>query len=157
MKTFSICNAKFYFLSVISVLILFSQISIKAQENKITQGLIRIDKIKEDEFIKGKVSNIDSPEKYKVLVYVHTDKWYVHPFAGQGEGKSWAGVKKDGSWSLQTVKREFTANKIVALIVDSLTAEDAPSTLENIEKIKCNAVIIYSREEMKSKGWYDKL
>lgn len=157
MKTFYLFSAKFLFLLFIFVLIVFSKNSINAQENKTIQGLIRINSIAEDEFIKGKVTNIDNPEKYKILIYVHTDKWYIHPFAGQDEGKSWAAIKKDGSWSIQTVKRDFNANKIAALVVDSSTAEDAPGTLENIAKIKNSALIIYSREEMKEKKWYGKL
>src|ERR1044072_9130280 len=52
---------------------------------------------------------------YKVIVYVHTDQWYIHPYAGQGEGKSWASIKSDGSWQIRTVQREFAADSVAAI------------------------------------------
>ena len=155
MKTLSFINSKLFLLIAVSISL--SSLLVNAQDNKVKQKLIKIDQIEEDEYIKGKVTNIDNPEKYKVLVYVHTDKWYIHPYAGQDEGSSWAGIKKDGSWSLSTVKREAKANKIAALIVNVSVAEDAPSSVENIEKIKNNAIVIYTREDMRNKGWYGKI
>jgi hypothetical protein len=52
----------------------FFVVPLKAQEVTVT---IKIDEIEQDEYIRGKVANFDSPQKYKVLVYVHTDKWYI--------------------------------------------------------------------------------
>jgi hypothetical protein len=44
--------------------------------------------------IYGRVTGLEDKDyfNYKVVVHVHTDRWYVHPYAGQGEGKSWASL-----------------------------------------------------------------
>jgi hypothetical protein len=121
------------------------------------KAAIKIDEIIKDEAIKGKVANLESPQQYKVLVYVHTDKWYIHPYAGSEEGKSWAAIKENGEWTLPTVKRDVKANKIAALVVELAVAEDAPPILENVEEIKNHVMIIYTKDEMKEKDWYGKL
>lgn len=135
----------------------FFVVPLKAQDTTKQKVTIKIDEIEQDEYIRGKVANFDSPQKYKVLVYVHTDKWYIHPYAGQDEGSSWAAIKEDSNWSIPTVKRQFKANRVAALVVDPSVAENAPNDLENVEKIKNHAVIIYTIEDMKTKGWYGKL
>lgn len=150
--------ARLSILLTIIVSLSFFVVPLKAQDNTTKQKVtIKIDEIEQDEYIKGKVANFDSPQKYKVLVYVHTDKWYIHPYAGQDEGSSWAAIKEDGNWSIPTIKRQFKANRVAALVVDPVVAENAPSDLENIEKIKNHAVIVYTIEDMKMKGWYGKL
>ena len=131
--------------------------SLGAQDAPKQKPIIKIDEIVEDEYINGKVANLDSPENYKVLIYVHTDKWYIHPYADQDEDGSWAGISEDGAWSIPTVKRKAKANKIAALVVDPSVAEDAPSQLGNLGKIKKHAIIVYTKKEMKEKGWYGKL
>ncbi len=153
----------FFFVVRLSVLLIIIGLQsffvgpLKAQETTKQKVTIKIDEIEQDEYIRGKVANFDSPPKYKVLVYVHTDKWYIHPYAGQDEGSSWAAIKEDGNWTIPTVKRKFKANRIAALVVDPSVAENAPNDLENIEKIKNHVVIIYTIEDMKTKGWYGKL
>ncbi len=139
------------------ILINIIPFSIYAQNVTEQKACIKIEEIVQDEYIKGKVTNLKDPQRYKVLIYVHTDKWYIHPYAGQDEGMSWAAIRKDGSWSIPTVKRQFKANKIAALIVDPSVAEDAPSPLDNIETINYHAIIVYTKEEMKRKEWYGKL
>ncbi len=80
---------------------------------------ISIDSITANDQIAGVVRGVQPAElaELKVIVYVHTDQWYVHPYAGQGEGKSWAAVAPNGTWRLGTVKREFAADQIAALLV----------------------------------------
>jgi hypothetical protein len=78
-------------------------------------------------FDKGTETNL------KVIVYVHTDIWYIHPFAGGGEGDSWAAVKSDGTWSIPTVKRRFSADKVAALVVPKKF--DPPAKLPSLGMI----------------------
>jgi hypothetical protein len=82
---------------------------------------------------------------------------HIHPYAGQDEGSSWAAIKEDGNWSIPTIKRQFKANRVAALVVDPTVAENAPSDLENIEKITNHAVIVYTIEDMRTNDWYGKL
>ena len=88
---------------------------INAQDVQIT-----VDSIEANDRVSGYVSGLDPKEysQYKVLLYVHTDQWYIHPFAGQGEGMSWAAIGTDGTWKIRTVQREFKANMVAALVVD---------------------------------------
>lgn len=69
--------------------------------------------------IRGSVAGIPSGkhDEYKILVYVETDKWYVHPYKQGGEGLSYAKIRPDGSWEIQTVQRDFLAERVAALVV----------------------------------------
>ncbi len=97
---------------------------------------ISITEIVEDEYIAGNVRGLSPTEygRYKVIVYVHTDQWYIHPYAGQDEGQSWAAIQKDGSWKLQTVKRQFSADRMMALVVGRNYPE--PSKADGLMEIQ---------------------
>lgn len=103
---------------------------------------ITIDKITANDKIRGRVRGLTGtdPQAYKVLVYVHTDLWYVHPWAGQGKGRSWAAVENDGSWRLKSLQREFKANKIAALVVRRSYPE--PHRLADVRSIPHEAIVI---------------
>jgi len=115
---------------------------------------ITIDQIEANERILGYVSGLNQSEysNYKVVVYVHTDRWYIHPYAGQGEGLSWASLQENGTWSIQTVRRRFRADKVAALLVKRSYQE--PNTIENIHGIPDKAMII---KELRGTHDYGKL
>jgi hypothetical protein len=104
---------------------------------------IFIDKIEEDQAISGHVTGLDrqSLKQYRVIVYVHTDMWYIHPYAGQGEGQSWAAIHDDGTWSIQTVHRPFNADQVAALVVSDTYA--FPPRTNAIEKL--NSVVMIKK------------
>jgi hypothetical protein len=106
------------------------------------QGIsITIDQITANEQIMGCVRGLASTDRpnYKVIVYVHTDQWYIHPYAGQGEGMSWAPIRENGSWQIRTVQREFKADKVAALLVKRNYPE--PSKIESLERIPHRAIV----------------
>ena len=80
---------------------------------------ITIDSITTNYRIVGNVIGLteSARKKYKVIVYVKTNQWYIHPYAQGGDGKSWASIASDGSWTISTVKREFAASAVAALVV----------------------------------------
>ena len=85
---------------VLCVYTLFTTIAVAQEtEQKLTRG-ISIDKIVEDNFIQGRVYGLSASEfnQYKVVVYVHTDIWYIHPYATGGKGKSYAEILSNGTW-----------------------------------------------------------
>src|SRR5262245_36650202 len=45
--------------------------------------------------ISGRVSGLDAPQNYKVVLYCHTDRWYVQPEAAS----PLTDIAKDGTWS----------------------------------------------------------
>lgn len=69
--------------------------------------------------IEGKVRGMEPNETkdFKVLVYVLTDKWYIHPFAENSEGRGYAAIATDGSWNLRTVNRRHNPFKIAIVVV----------------------------------------
>ncbi|MBU1235520.1 MAG: hypothetical protein KJ634_00535 [Gammaproteobacteria bacterium] len=103
--------------------------------------VITIDKIVAGKQITGHIQGLapQAASKYKVLVYVHTDRWYIHPYAGQGEERTWASVKEDGSWQVQTVQREFRADSVAALLV--LRSVPEPNRVESLTNIPYQAAI----------------
>lgn len=117
---------------------------------------IDITDIQQDIVILGKVSGLKGPlNNYKVLVYVKTDRWYIHPFASGGPGKSYAEIHDDGTWEIQTVLRYHPASSVAAVVV----ARDypAPSTTGSIGKIKARAKVILNKKELKAKDFLGKL
>ena len=101
----------------------------------IAQVTITVDAIEQDVAIRGTVTGLPPGQNqlYKVLVYVHTDVWYIHPYAGQGEGKSWAAIDANGKWQLETVRRGFKADRLAVLVVKKTLNE--PAKTENVESI----------------------
>jgi hypothetical protein len=91
---------------------------------------IAINEINANESINGRVLGLQGADysDFKVVVYVKTDKWYIHPYAGQGEGSSWAPVNPDGTWEIGTVKRQFQASAVAAILIPKDQAEK-PSVL----------------------------
>jgi len=120
------------------ILILFSNLTLVTAQHI----SVSITDIIANQKIYGSVSGLSSQDcsKYKIIVYVHTDKWYIHPYAGQDESKSWASILPDGRWQIQTVQREFKADKIAAILVKRNYPE--PSKTENLERIQQTAIII---------------
>jgi len=68
--------------------------------------------------LRGRVTGIPAGEHedHKVLVYVLTDKWYVHPYAENAEGRGYARVGEDGAWRIETVWRGYQAYKLAMLL-----------------------------------------
>ena len=106
-----------YFLTAFFILQNSILLTASAQE---TEPAITIINIVSNKVITGKVSGLKpgQHEDLKVIVYVHTDKWYIHPYVGGGPGKSYAKIEKNGSWQIKTEKREFPADQVAALVVD---------------------------------------
>jgi hypothetical protein len=100
---------------------------------------ISVNEIVADDHISGTVSGINptDTDKYCAVVYVHTDIWYIHPYAAGGEGQSWAAVQPNGDWSIPTVKRDFPADKMDALLLRRDNKKDcaAPSKTADIASI----------------------
>lgn len=103
---------------------------------------VSITDITANQQICGAVSGLPSQDyqNYKVIVYVHTDQWYIHPYAGQDEGKSWASIQANGKWQIQTVQREFKADKVAAVLVKRNYPE--PSKTESLERIQQAAIVV---------------
>lgn len=115
---------------------------------------VTIDQIVADEQISGYVHSLNPADyrKYKVIVFVHTDQWYIHPYAGQDEGLSWTTIKANGTWQIQTVQRQFRADKVAALLVSRNYPE--PNKVESLKRVPHKAIVI---KELRNTPDYGKL
>lgn len=114
------------------LLVLIALMSLIAQTGAQSVN-ISVTDIRRDEYIKGNVAGLRDPSRFKVVVYVRTDRWYIHPYADLGEGRSWARIGEDGIWSLPTVWRGSPASELCALVVR--VDVNMPAIVENIEAI----------------------
>lgn len=71
-------------------------------------------------------------------MYVHNDMWYIHPYAGQQEGKSFASVTAKGKWRIKTVKREYSVDEVAAVALDNCDVSNVPATIGNVSRLKPN-------------------
>ena len=69
-------------------------------------------------YILGRVKNISPTEvkDYKIIVYVLTDKWYIHPYARDTEGFGYAKINSDGTWKIPTVFRGYQSYRTAFLL-----------------------------------------
>lgn len=80
--------------------------------------------------IHGTVSGLAAgePATLKVLVYVLTDKWYIHPEAAATPGRGFAAIDPDGRWEIDTVWRGHQAIKLALVVVPK--GQWAPAVVE---------------------------
>jgi hypothetical protein len=72
--------------------------------------------------IGGVVTGLDSPERYKVVIYAHTDWWYVQPLADS----PYTRIGADGKWGNWT----HLGQRYAALVVkDSFSP---PATVQGL-------------------------
>jgi hypothetical protein len=91
-------------------------------ENECSTTQVVVDEIVRDSHIKGHISGLpqDAYEKFKVVFYVKTNRWYVHPYAfyqGQEEGYSYSNIHADGSFWVRTVRRQVPSKKLAVVVV----------------------------------------
>ena len=120
-------------IGILAVLCLATLSEARAQDVEIS-----IETIESDQFISGHVRGLEAENipRQRVVVYVHTDIWYIHPYAGQGEGLSWAAIRPDGKWVIETVRRKFAADKLAAVVVnENYPVRDKTRSLELIPSL----------------------
>lgn len=107
---------------------------------------ISIDKIVQDDHIAGTVTGLTEKGRaeHKVVVYVKTDRWYIHPYERGDDGKSWASTGTKGSWKIETVRRDFAASAVAALVVKR--DSKVPAQVGNVRGIPHEAITIRELE-----------
>jgi hypothetical protein len=81
-----------------------------------------IDSIVRNDLIKGHVRGLptDAYDKFKVVFYVKTNIWYIHPYQyypGQDEGYSYSNLNSKGEFQVKTVLRQVPADALAAVLV----------------------------------------
>jgi hypothetical protein len=83
---------------------------------------VKVDSIVANEHIKGHVVGLpaEALDKFKVVFYVKTNRWYVHPYtyySGQEEGYSFSNLNANGEFKVKSVKRAVPAKELAAVLV----------------------------------------
>ena len=97
-----------------------------------TQTRIIFSDFRKNSHISGRIEGLPPSEfeDYKILVYVLTDKWYIHPWAENAEGRGYASISNDGTWKIGTVWRGYQAYRVAFLLTKKTTYP--PSTVKVI-------------------------
>ncbi len=121
---------------------------------------ITITDIQSNGKIEGSVSGLDAEtDAYCVVVYVHTDMWYIHPYASGGRGRSWAEIK-GSSWTISTVRREFPADSVAAVVLKRESKGGncpAPPKLETVNGMDRQVGRPFIKPLSEGDAWYGKL
>lgn len=81
-----------------------------------------IDEIIRDQHIKGHINGLpqEAYEKFKVVFYVKTNRWYVHPYSyydGQEEGYSFSNLNSNGEFRVKTIRRQVPSKELAVVLV----------------------------------------
>src|SRR5687768_15983628 len=95
---------------------------LKQYKNECKAVEVAVDQIVRDELISGHIDRLpaDAYEKFKVIFYVKTNRWYVHPYTyqeGQGPGISYAHLNERGEFRIKTVRRDVPAKQLAVVLV----------------------------------------
>lgn len=85
-------------------------------------AVVTVDEIVKNSHIKGHVTGLpgEAYEKLKVVFYVKTNRWYVHPYTwheNQEEGYSYSNLNPNGEFWVRTVSRDVPAQKMAVVVV----------------------------------------
>jgi len=83
-----------------------------------TQVRIIFSDFEKKSHISGRIDQLLPSEydDYKILIYVLTDNWYIHPWAENAEGRGYASIRNDGTWRINTVWRGYQAYRVAFLL-----------------------------------------
>lgn len=114
----------------------FKPFSIKKITEAPGESRIEIKEFIPNNYIRGEIigPSISDCDKYKVIVYVKTEKWYIHPYERGGDGLSYAKVNKQCEWRINTIKRDFLVEKVAFFLVDKDYVP--PATFTEMSAIK---------------------
>lgn len=83
---------------------------------------VSVDSIVANEHIQGHIKGLPTEafDKFMVVFYVKTNRWYIHPYTyyeGQEEGYSFSNLTANGSFEVKSVKRAVPSKELAAVLV----------------------------------------
>ena len=83
---------------------------------------VKVDEIVKNSHIKGHIVGLPSTsfEKFKVVFYVKTNRWYIHPYSyyeGQEQGYSYSNIDANGHFKVKTVRRDVPSKEMAVVVV----------------------------------------
>ncbi|WP_408097830.1 hypothetical protein ACJVC5_02640 [Peredibacter sp. HCB2-198] len=84
--------------------------------------VVTVDEVIKNEHIRGHITGLpaDAYEKFKVVFYVKTNRWYVHPYTyteGQEEGYSYSNLNANGEFWVRTLRRDVPSKELAVVLV----------------------------------------
>lgn len=115
------------------------------QECKV--ATIKVSEIVKNSHIKGSVSGLSeaSLENFKMLFYVKTNNWYVHPYQynqNQPSGYSYSDLTTGGNFWIRSVFRVPSKEMAVILVPSPHYIYAKKSSLKDLLKFACKHVIV---------------
>lgn len=104
-------------------LLLFSSLALAHEyKNECKTTTVTVDEIVKNDHIKGHITGLptEAYEKFKVVFYVKTNRWYVHPYTwyeGQESGYSYSNLNANGEFWVRTVRRDVPSKQLAAVLV----------------------------------------
>lgn len=91
-------------------------------KNECRTATVNVEEIVRDSHIKGTVKGLPTAalDKFKVVFYVKTNRWYVHPYTytrGQEEGYSYSNLNANGEFRVKTIRRTVPAKEMAVVVV----------------------------------------
>lgn len=118
-----------------------------AQEIKITEFM-------EGDSIAGIVKKVsaDDLKQMKVLIYLQTNKLWIHPYTHGGDHEAFSYIDSNGNWWVKSEHRSPSPSRIYAFLVNR--EYTAPATAESFREINYAAYDYapYSEEEIKERS-----
>lgn len=93
--------------------------------NECNSAQIVIDEVVKNDHISGHVVGLptEALSKFKVVFFVKSNRWYVHPYSTGGAGYQYATLDSTGAFTIPTVLR--TPSKSLAAILFPMQVEKA--------------------------------
>ncbi len=91
-------------------------------ENECKSTEVVVDEIVKNSHIKGHVKGLptEAYDKFKVVFYVKTNRWYVHPYMyyeGQAPGYSYSNIDSQGNFEVKTISRNVPSKELAVVVV----------------------------------------
>jgi hypothetical protein len=83
---------------------------------------VHVDELVKNSHIKGHIKGLptEAYAKFKVVFYVKTNRWYVHPYSyyeNQEEGYSYSNINENGEFRVKTLRRDVPSRKLAVVVV----------------------------------------
>lgn len=91
-------------------------------KNECKTTVVTVDEVVKNSHIKGHVKGLPTAayDKFKVVFYVKTNRWYVHPYThheNQEEGYSYSNINASGEFRVKTIRRDVPSSKMAVVVV----------------------------------------
>jgi hypothetical protein len=108
--------------TLLSILLLSFSAWSNDYKTECASTVVTVDEIVKNSHIKGHVTGLPSEafEHFKVVFYVKTNVWYVHPYTwheNQEEGYSYSNLSANGEFWVRTVRRDVPSEKLAVVVV----------------------------------------